>query len=58
MTTKLENVRDNPRAILQILDVSESESDKESISLVIVIFMNVMKMKIVMKTMELIVNNQ
>ena len=30
-TTKMENVRDNPRAILKILDESESESDNESI---------------------------
>jgi hypothetical protein len=32
-TTKMENVRDNPRAILEILDESESESDKESTGL-------------------------
>jgi hypothetical protein len=31
MTTKLDKVRDNPRAILEILDESESESDNESI---------------------------
>jgi hypothetical protein len=31
ITTKMENVRDNPRAILEILDKSESESDNESI---------------------------
>ena len=30
-TTKLENVGDNPRVILEILDDSESESDNESI---------------------------
>jgi hypothetical protein len=30
-TTKMENVRDNPRAVLEILDESESESDNESI---------------------------
>jgi len=30
-TTKMENVRDNPRAILDILAESESESDNESI---------------------------
>ena len=30
-TTKMENVRDNPRAILEILDKSESESHNESI---------------------------
>jgi hypothetical protein len=30
-TTKMENVRDNPRAILEILDESECESDNESI---------------------------
>jgi hypothetical protein len=30
-TTKMENVRDNPRAIPEILDESESKSDNESI---------------------------
>jgi hypothetical protein len=30
-TTKMENVRDNPRAILEILDEIESESDNEII---------------------------
>jgi hypothetical protein len=30
-TTKMENVRDNPRAILEILDENDSESDNGSI---------------------------
>jgi len=30
-TTKMKNIRDHPRAILEILDESESESDNESI---------------------------
>jgi len=30
-TMKMENVRDNPHAILKILGKSESESDNESI---------------------------
>ena len=57
-TTKMENIRGNPRAILEILDESESESDNESIFSGDSNNMNLRKMQIVMKTVELMVNNQ